>query len=55
MAGSNFRARAQEGTPRRKNALGSGSCVIECMEKDDLCLVVPPAERGVGIPTRPPA
>lgn len=54
MAGSNFRASTQEGTPRRKNELGSGSLLLSAW-KDDLCLVVPPAERGVSIPTRPPA
>lgn len=47
-----------EQTPRRglsgkKATVGSGSSVIECREKDDLCLVVPPLEGGVSIPTGP--
>lgn len=37
----------------KKTTVGSGSFVIECTEKDDLCLFVPPLERGVSIPTGP--
>lgn len=42
----------RRGLSDKKDAVGSGSFVIEHREKDDLCLV-PPAERAVSIPTRP--